>query len=104
MKKLIAANGYARAESVSIMLLQRARDAKRSHGTIVHVLNQCMNNTKDIMQQPVLENWRALHQKFYSECDVDPKEVAYLEAEGQAILVSFFFERFHFISFHVLQT
>lgn len=87
MKFSFTADGYARSEAVSVMLLQRARDARRCHATIVNVMNRSMTRSNNLYFEPNQDSWKELFEKFYAECNIDPKEVVYLESDGTAIPV-----------------
>lgn len=79
------ANGYARSEAVAVFVIQKAKDAKRIYGSIVHVLSKTINNSIRQVLAPKQEEWKILLDEFYEQCKVDPNEVTFLEADGTAL-------------------
>ncbi|UYV71847.1 FASN [Cordylochernes scorpioides] len=68
--------GYARSETVGILLIQKRRDARRNYGRIVGI--KCNNdggNKPSTMQA-------ALLRQVYEQSGVDPAEVLYIETHG----------------------
>ena len=74
---------------MSVFLIQKAKDAKRSYGSIVHVLSKSMNNSIGQLIVPKQEDWKNFLEEFYDQCKVDPNQVTFLEADGAAIQVFF---------------
>ena len=68
-------------------MIQKAKDAKRSYGSIVHVLSKTVNNSIKQIIAPNREEWKILLEEFYNQCKVDPNEVTFLEADGTALKV-----------------
>ncbi|KAI8043079.1 hypothetical protein M5D96_004405 [Drosophila gunungcola] len=77
-----AANGYARADTCAVVLLQRRRDAKRVYASILNV----RTNTDGFKEQGVTfpdgRMQQALLEETYSEIGLNPDEVVYVEAHG----------------------
>lgn len=76
------ANGYARAECVSLVLLQKVSDARRVYATVVHSKNNTDGYKPEGITYPNGRLQQQLIEDIYNEAKVDPGEVAYLEAHG----------------------
>nr|QNL15122.1 fatty acid synthase 2 [Meteorus pulchricornis] len=76
------ANGYTRSETVSVAFLQRAKDAKRIYGTIVHAKTNCDGFKPQGITFPSSMMQAALLKEFYEECKVAPNSLTYVEAHG----------------------
>lgn len=77
-----AANGYARSEAISLVFLQKAKDAKRVYATFIHGKTNCdgfkeqgITFPSSIMQGKLLEN-------FYKEVGLSPSVLDYIEAHA----------------------
>ncbi|KAH8326055.1 hypothetical protein KR067_013719 [Drosophila pandora] len=77
-----AANGYARADTCAVVLLQRRKAAKRVYASILNV----RTNTDGFKEQGVTfpdgRMQQALLEETYSEIGLNPDEVVYVEAHG----------------------
>lgn len=77
-----AANGYARADTCAVVLLQRRKEAKRVYASILNV----RTNTDGFKEQGVTfpdgRMQQALLEETYSEIGLNPDEVVYVEAHG----------------------
>ncbi|KAH8412789.1 hypothetical protein KR009_005739 [Drosophila setifemur] len=77
-----AANGYARADTCAVVLLQRRKEAKRLYASILNV----RTNTDGFKEQGVTfpdgGMQQALLEETYSEIGLNPDEVVYVEAHG----------------------
>nr|AGQ04168.1 CG3524 [Drosophila birchii] len=77
-----AANGYARADTCAVVLLQRRKEAKRVYASILNV----RTNTDGFKEQGVtFPDGRMQHtllEETYSEIGLNPDEVVYVEAHG----------------------
>ncbi|KAJ8720397.1 hypothetical protein PYW07_012440 [Mythimna separata] len=79
-------DGFVRSEAVGVLFLQKASDAKRIYAEVVHTKEK-YSALPDSTFLPVrksdnIENFLC---EFYSEVNVHPKDVEYLEAFGVAI-------------------
>ncbi|KAJ0175955.1 hypothetical protein K1T71_008129 [Dendrolimus kikuchii] len=79
-------DGYVRSDAVSVLFLQRAEDANRIYSEVYH--------TKSIFGTSIKEQFLPIRtpreiqdflDAFYSEIDVSPEEVEYVEGCGAAI-------------------
>ncbi|KPJ09498.1 Fatty acid synthase [Papilio machaon] len=81
------ADGYVRSESIGFLFLQKAKDAKRIYAEIYHTklgyysppLNE-LQTVRHINSKGIIKFLK----KFYSETDISPQEVEYVEAYGIA--------------------
>ncbi|KAH8298247.1 hypothetical protein KR018_011847 [Drosophila ironensis] len=77
-----AANGYARADTCAVVLLQRRKEAKRIYASILNV----RTNTDGFKEQGVTfpdgRMQQTLLEETYSEIGLNPDEVVYVEAHG----------------------
>ncbi|XP_068150522.1 fatty acid synthase [Drosophila tropicalis] len=77
-----AANGYARADTCAVVLLQRRSQAKRVYASILNV----RTNTDGFKEQGVTfpdgRQQQELLKETYGEIGLNPDEVVYVEAHG----------------------
>lgn len=78
------ASGYARSEAVVTMFLQRARDARRSYGTILGVSTLYHGLRPTSFLEFSSENFKRFLQECYAKVGVNPNDISYLEATGTA--------------------
>lgn len=81
------ANGYMRSETVSVIYLQKAKDAKRIYATIVHAKTNCDGYKQESITFPSSEMQKVLLQEFYNECGISPYCLNYIETHGTATRV-----------------
>lgn len=77
-----AANGYVRSESRCSVFLQKAKDAKRIYGQLVHTKTNCDGYKSEGITFPSGLAQQELLEEVYAECGVDPKDVFFVEAHG----------------------
>ncbi|KAK2153659.1 hypothetical protein LSH36_290g03081 [Paralvinella palmiformis] len=75
-------NGYCRSEAVVAIYIQKAKCARRIYATLVHSKNNCDGNKQQGITFPSGEVQKKLLKEVYTECGVDPAQVAYVEAHG----------------------
>ncbi|CAB3255959.1 unnamed protein product [Arctia plantaginis] len=78
-------DGYVRSEAISLLFLQKAKDAKRIYTEIVHIKGKYFTEPDDFLGIRKSENIEKFLQEFYSEVTVSPSEVEYVEACGLGI-------------------
>ncbi|XP_067204477.1 fatty acid synthase-like [Linepithema humile] len=82
-----AASGYSRSEAVSVVYLQKAKNAKR----IYAICKQIKLNNDGYKEQgitfPSSHMQSALLTEFYNECKIPPSDLDYIEAHGTATKV-----------------
>ncbi|KAJ9584288.1 hypothetical protein L9F63_021357, partial [Diploptera punctata] len=79
------ADGYLQSDGVVVMVLQRAKDAKRIYATVVNSEISHCGERSGYFVTPYGDGLTFLLDKFYDNCGVDPSEIAYLETEGVGV-------------------
>ncbi|KAF5283995.1 hypothetical protein FQR65_LT13629 [Abscondita terminalis] len=77
-----AADGYARSESVALVLLQKAKDARRIYARLVHAKTNSDGYKEQGITFPSSQMQKVLVQDFYNDCKIDPITVDFLEAHA----------------------
>ncbi|XP_015587765.1 fatty acid synthase [Cephus cinctus] len=75
-------NGYVRSEAVVVIFLQKSKDSKRIYATVINTDTNTDGNKVQGITYPKRETQRDLIRSVYSEANVDPADVTYLEAHG----------------------
>lgn len=75
-------NGYARAEAVCAIILQKSKDAKRIYSRIVHAKLNCDGYKENGINFPSGEMQAQCLKECYEEANVHPNEITYIEAHG----------------------
>lgn len=65
-----------------MILLQKAKDAKRIYAQVVYTKSNCDGYKEQGITFPASEVQEMLLTEFYEECKVSPNELAFLEAHG----------------------
>lgn len=81
------ANGYCRSEGAAVILLQKAKDARRIYGTYIHAKTNCDGFKDQGITFPSSELQYELLRDFYDECGVSPTSLNYIEAHGTGTAV-----------------
>ncbi|XP_012251516.2 fatty acid synthase-like [Athalia rosae] len=81
------ADGYARSEAVSVVFLQKAKDAKRIYAHVVNTKVNCDGFTENGITFPSSTMQSTLLEQCYKECGVMPYSLAYVEAHGTGTYV-----------------
>ncbi|KAK0083564.1 hypothetical protein PV325_008602 [Microctonus aethiopoides] len=81
------ANGYARSEAITVLLLQKFKNAKRIYATVVHGKTNCDGFKEQGITFPSVESQKSLLEEFYKECRVPPDSLEYVEAHGTGTYV-----------------
>ncbi|XP_077296458.1 fatty acid synthase-like [Arctopsyche grandis] len=76
------ANGYARAEAVPVIFLQKAKDAKRIYAQILHAKTNCDGYKEQGITYPAGNIQKMLLSEFYKECKVNPLDLEFIESHG----------------------
>lgn len=76
------ANGYVRSEAVSVIILQKAKNAKRIYAQVVYTKTNCDGYKEQGITFPASEVQKMLLRDFYNECKIPPTILSYLEAHG----------------------
>ncbi|KAF5280721.1 hypothetical protein FQA39_LY18004 [Lamprigera yunnana] len=77
-----AANGYARSETIAIMLLQKAKDARRIYAQVLHVKTNNDGYKEQGIMFPSRQMQKRLMEDTYRDCKIDPTTIDFLEAHA----------------------
>lgn len=80
-------NGFARSEAMVMIFLQRETAAKRIYAKIVHVATSSDGFKQEGISHPSIESQTKLFERFYTDIDVDPKSVAFVEMHCTGTIV-----------------
>ncbi|XP_050502323.1 fatty acid synthase-like [Diabrotica virgifera virgifera] len=80
-------DGYARAETVSVIILQRNKVAKRKYAEVVYVKTNCDGYKQAGITYPSGELQRQLMREVYHECGINPADLSFVEAHGTGTFV-----------------
>ncbi|KAK9746609.1 Ketoacyl-synthetase C-terminal extension [Popillia japonica] len=75
-------NGYVRSESCVVILLEKAKDAKRIYSELIYAKTNCDGFKTKGITFPSSELQKALMRDFYDECHIDPTQLTFMEAHG----------------------
>lgn len=78
----ISADGFARAEAVVAIYLQKATDARRIYATVVNTATNSDGYKPEGIMNPSGDMQYLMLQKIYNETNINPKDVVYVEAHG----------------------
>jgi len=78
----INADGYARSEAISVLYLQKAKDAKRIYTTLVYAKTNCDGFKEQGITFPSSIMQSALLRECYSDSGVSTNDVFYLECHA----------------------
>ncbi|CAO1315088.1 unnamed protein product [Diamesa serratosioi] len=81
------AAGYARAESVCIVFIQKVKDAKRVYTEVLYSKTNCDGYKEEGITYPSGLMQRQLLEEFYKEIKIDPRTVDFIEAHGTGTFV-----------------
>ncbi|KAM3959725.1 LOW QUALITY PROTEIN: fatty acid synthase-like [Aphomia sociella] len=78
-------DGYGRSDAISLLFLQKAKDAKRIYSEVYHVKGKYSlkkgSEFTAVREPKVISDFL---EAFYSEINVSPKDVEYIEGHGSA--------------------
>ncbi|CAG2114266.1 unnamed protein product, partial [Medioppia subpectinata] len=77
-----SANGYVRAETCSVIFLQKKSEAKRIYATILHAKTNTDGYKDEGITFPSSHSQSSLMYQTLKEAKVDPNEIKYIEAHG----------------------
>lgn len=76
------ANGYARAEAVVAIFLQKAKDARRIYATVVHTKTNADGYKVEGITYPSGDMQNQLMREIYDESGINIADVVYMEPHG----------------------
>ena len=76
------ANGYLRSEANVALVLQKRKVAKRVYATVLHTITGCDGYKPEGITFPGRETQEALMKQAYSELEMDPRVIKYVEAHA----------------------
>ncbi|XP_058818329.1 fatty acid synthase-like [Topomyia yanbarensis] len=80
-------SGYTRAEAACSVFLQKAKDAKRVYGHLLHSKTNCDGFKSEGITYPSGVVQQQLLSEFYSEVGINPIKVNYVEAHSTGTMV-----------------
>ena len=83
----IAADGYTRSETVAVVYLQKAKNAKRIYATCPYIKLNCDGYKKEGITYPSILMQSTLLTEFYKECGIPMSCLDYVETHGTATKV-----------------
>lgn len=81
------ASGYTRSEAISVVFLQKAKDAKRVYADVIYSKTNCDGFKEEGITYPSGTMQRKLLSEFYQEIAIDPATVGYVEAHSTGTVV-----------------
>lgn len=76
-----------RSDTIAVLFLQKAKDARRIYATCVHVKTNCDGFKEEGITFPSFDMQKALLEEFYEECRIAPSKLSYMEAHGTGTTV-----------------
>ncbi|XP_053675272.1 fatty acid synthase-like [Anopheles nili] len=81
------ASGYSRSEANAVILLQKAKDAKRIYAHVVNTKTNCDGYKLEGITFPSNKIQKQLLDELYAEVPYDPKDISYVEAHSTGTVV-----------------
>lgn len=81
------ASGYTRSEAICVILLQKAKNAKRIYANVLYSKTNCDGFKTEGITYPSGQIQEKLLTEFYNEIDVDPSSIMYVEAHSTGTVV-----------------
>lgn len=75
-------DGFVRAEAVTAIYIQKAKDARRVYATVVHTKTNIDGYKSQGITYPNGEMQNQLMREVYNEAGINPADVVYIEAHG----------------------
>ncbi|XP_018393255.1 PREDICTED: fatty acid synthase-like [Cyphomyrmex costatus] len=83
----IAANGYTRSETIAVVYLQKAKNAKRIYAICPHIKLNSDGYKEEGITYPSSQMQYTLLKEFYEECKIPTSCLDYIEAHGTSTKV-----------------
>lgn len=84
---MVSANGYARSDGIIVLVLQKAKDAKRCYAVVEHAMGTCFGDRSEPIHKTTQEDWEALFNEFYAQSKINVDDIYYVEGHGSGIKV-----------------
>ncbi|CAG2164273.1 unnamed protein product, partial [Oppiella nova] len=84
----VTADGFVRSETVSAVVLQKRRFARRVYATVIHAKTNSDGHKEQEITQPSTRSQIELMETALTESSVNPEWVRYVEANGNGIPVA----------------
>lgn len=75
-----------RADTVGVVYMQKAKDARRIYATCIHGKINCDGFKDEGITYPSYKMQKTLLEEFYEECGFPPHKLDYIEAHATATL------------------
>ncbi|XP_077256657.1 fatty acid synthase-like isoform X4 [Temnothorax americanus] len=82
-----AGSGYMRSDAMTVVYLQKAKNAKRIYATFVYGKTNCDGFKEEGITFPSFKVQKMLLKEFYEECGISPSELSYMEAHATGTIV-----------------
>lgn len=76
-----------RSDAMTVVYLQKAKDARRVYATFVHGKTNCDGFKEEGITFPSIEKQKMLLEEFYEECGILPCELFYIEAHATSTII-----------------
>lgn len=76
-----------RSDTIVVIYLQKAKNARRVYATFVYGKTNCDGFKEEGVTFPSLDKQTMLLKEFYEECKISPAELSYVEAHGTGTIV-----------------
>lgn len=81
------ANGYARADAIAVLFLQKRKDAKRIYADVLHILGNNDGFKIDGICCPSADMQCELFKRICNEMNIDPSTVDYVETHATGTVI-----------------
>lgn len=81
------ASGYVRSEVICVVFLQKAKDAKRIYAKLLYSKTNCDGHKQEGITYPSGRIQQKLLSEFYDDVEIDPSNLAYMEAHSTGTIV-----------------
>ncbi|XP_072949807.1 fatty acid synthase-like [Epargyreus clarus] len=79
-------DGYVRSEAINVILLQKAKDAKRIYSQVYYSkVQQGLKQGEEISPKRRIDHMKNFFEECYSDINVSPQDVEYIEANASGI-------------------
>ncbi|KAH0947889.1 hypothetical protein HN011_010567 [Eciton burchellii] len=83
----VTADGYARAEAITAIYLQKAKNARRIYATVVHSKTNADGYKPEGITYPNGQMHHQLLREIYRQAEIDPADIPYVESHCTGTIV-----------------